>query len=442
MLRSSGGISHSSAMNGPRATRVQLLAPLLLIPAALVCLSGSALLALNPGANANANYLSDGLIVIALLVTASVWQTVWLPRADPMLLPLVGALVGVGMTIVMRVAPVAAGRQVIWLGVGIVVFSIVVANRRPILFLAGYRYTMAALGVALLAITIVFGIDPNDSGVRIWLGYGGYNFQPSELIKVALVIFLAGYLTEMGELLGGPSAAATAINGRALVAYLAPIGAICGLCLLLLLFQRDLGPAVLFYAVTLTMLYLATARRRFVLLGLLAFFGGGALVYRFFSVARIRIDIWLDPYSDAAGRGYQLIQGIVAFASGGLLGVGAGLGYPEILPAAMTDFPLAVIGEEFGFVATLAIVGIFAVLTLRGFAIAYRAKTPFSQLLAAGLTSVLALQALIIMGGNLRILPLTGITLPFISYGGSSLVTNWLIVALLARISSEKVDGA
>ena len=422
--------------------RSQFLALLLLIPAALVSLSGGALLSLNATADPKANYLFDGIVVVTLLVAAAVWQTAWLPKADPMLLPLVGALVGVGMTIVMRVAPVAAGRQVIWLGIGIIVFAIVVANRRPIRILASYRYTLAAIGVGLLAVTIVFGIDPNDSGVRIWLGYGGYNFQPSELMKVVLVVFLAGYMAEMGELLGGPSTAASTINGRVLLAYMAPIGVICGLCLLLLLFQRDLGPAVLFYAVTLTMLYLATARRRFVLLGLLAFFGGGVLVYRFFSVARIRIDMWIDPFSDAAGRGYQLIQGIVAFASGGLLGVGAGYGHPEILPAAMTDFPLAVIGEEFGFVATLAIVGIFAVLTLRGFGIAYRAKTPFIQLLAAGLTSVLALQALIIMGGNLRILPLTGITLPFVSYGGSSLVTNWLIVAILARISNGDSDGA
>ena len=359
-----------------------------------------------------------------------------------MLLPLVGALVGIGMTIVMRVAPTAAWRQVLWLAIGFGAFAVVVALRQSIELLASYRYTMAALGVALLAITIVFGIDPNNSGVKIWLGYGGYNFQPSELIKVALVIFLAGYLAEMGELLGAPSAVAAATNRRALLAYVAPIGVICGLCLVLLLFQRDLGPAVLFYAVTLTMLYLATARRRFVLFGLAAFLGGGALVYRFFAVARIRIEIWLDPWSDPAGRGYQLIQGIVAFASGGIVGVGPGYGFPEILPAAMTDFPLAVIGEEFGFVTTVAIVGIFAVLTLRGYAIASRARTPFGQLLAAGLTSVLALQTLIIMAGNLRILPLTGITLPFISYGGSSLITNWLIVALLARISCEKPDGA
>ena len=381
-------------------------------------------------------------MVVALLVAASVWQSVWLPGADPVLLPLVGALVGIGMTVVMRVAPAAAWRQVIWLAIGIGAFATVIVLRQSLATLARYRYTMAALGVALLLITIVFGIDPNNSGVKIWLGYGGYNFQPSELIKVALVIFLAGYLAEMRELLGAPSTSAAATNRRALLAYLAPIGVICGLCLLLLLFQRDLGPAVLFYAVTLTMLYLSTARRRFVLLGLVAFLGGGAVVYRMFSVARIRIDIWLDPWADPAGRGYQLIQGIVAFASGGTFGVGPGFGFPEILPAAMTDFPLAVIGEEFGFVTTLGIVGIFAVLTMRGYGIASRAQTPFNQLLAAGLTSVLALQTLIIMAGNLRILPLTGITLPFISYGGSSLITNWLIVAILSRISAVQSDGA
>ena len=241
-----------------------------LAPAAALCLSGGALLALNPATNVDTNPLTGAFVVVALLVAATIWQSMWLPRADPMLLPLVGALVGIGMTIVMRVAPTAAWRQVLWLAIGIGAFAVFVALRQSIELLASYRYTMAALGVALLAITIIFGIDPNNSGVRIWLGYGGYNFQPSELIKVALVIFLAGYLAEMGELLGAPSAVAAATNRRALLAYVAPIGVICGLCLVLLLFQRDLGPAVLFYAVTLTMLYLATARRRFVLFGLAA----------------------------------------------------------------------------------------------------------------------------------------------------------------------------
>jgi cell division protein FtsW (lipid II flippase) len=291
----------------------------------------------------------------------------------------------------------------------------------------------------LLGSTLALGVDPNDSGVRIWLGYGGYYFQPSELIKILLVIFLASYLDDVRGLVGGPS-----IGGRRSirVAYLLPVALLGGMCLLLLLVQRDLGPAVLFYAVTLTLLYLATERALYVALGLAAFGLGATVVYRLFAVAQLRIDVWRDPWVEASGRGYQIVQGLVALANGGLLGTGLGRGHPEILPAAYTDFPFAVIGEELGFVGAAGVIGLYGLVALRGYAIAARTSHPFSTLLAAGLTTVLSFQAFIILAGNLKLLPLTGITLPFVSFGGSSLLTNFLILGLLHRISAEPtIDG-
>jgi cell division protein FtsW (lipid II flippase) len=413
----------------------------LLLPALTVALAGAAILILQGGRDVTATTLWPTLVVLGLLLAAHVWLTTWLPGADQTLLPLAALLTALGMTMITRIDPEAAPRQLVWLALSLLVWAGVIAFPLPVGRLAHYRYTIALIGIALLAITMVAGVDPNGSGVRIWIGFGGYYFQPSELIKVLLVIFLAAYLDETRELLGaGLMGGRRRFMGRASVAYFVPLGLMCGVSLVLFIVQRDLGPAVLFMAVTLAMLYLATGRTFYVLAGAVSFSIGATIVYQFFRVAQNRVAIWLDPWSDAADRGYQIVQGLVAFANGGIFGVGLGFGHPEILPAAITDFPYAVIGEELGLAGALGVLGVFVVLSLRGYAIAAQSGGGFRSLLAAGLTTVLALQSIIIMAGDLKMLPLTGITLPFVSYGGSSLLTNFLILGILQRTSAEVSD--
>lgn len=421
-------------MNGIARLRLAELG--LLLPASLVALAGAATLLLQRGGQLTALALLPALAVVALFVGAHFWLVARLPRADQTLLPLVAGLVGLGLTMVTRIEPTLGPRQLVWLVVSFAVWALTIGFPRPVRWLARYKYTSALAGIALLASTIALGVDPNGSGVRIWIGFGGYYFQPSELIKVFLVIFLAAYLDEVREMIG---ASRFGILRSSTIAYLLPIGFMCGVGLLLLLIQRDLGPAVLFFGVTLAMLYLATGRLLYVLGGALAFTAGATVVYRLFSVARLRIDIWLNPWREATDRGYQIVQGLIALANGGVFGTGIGYGHPEILPAAHTDFPFAVIGEELGIAGSAAVVGVYAILSLRGYAIAARASSGFGALLAAGLASVICFQSLIILAGNLKLLPLTGITLPLVSYGGSSLVTNFLILAILHRISAEEV---
>jgi cell division protein FtsW (lipid II flippase) len=257
-----------------------------------------------------------------------------------------------------------------------------------------------------------------------------------ELVKLLLVVFLAGYLEEYRELLS--------IAGRRIgrvqlppMPYLAPILVMIGAALLLFWLQKDLGPALLFSTVLLAMLYVASGRGSYVVLGLALLVLGGALADRVFGHVHTRIVIWLDPWANRETIGYQLVQALYAFASGGVFGAGLDFGSPRYIPAVHTDFVIAAIGEELGLAGSLAVVSLFVLLVQRGFVIALNARSGFATLLASGLTSVLALQALIILAGTLELIPLTGITLPFVSYGGSSVVANFLIIGLLLRISDE-----
>src|SRR5262245_10245645 len=308
----------------------------LLLPAAGVAVIGAAILLLHHGVALTWTALAPALAVVVLFVLAHAWLVARRPRADQTLLPIAALLTAVGQSVVVRIEPALGPRQLMWLAISMVVWAVVIWFPRPVRWLARYRYTAAAFGIVLLASTMVLGIDPNNSGVRIWLGAGGLYFQPSELLKVLLVIFLAAYLDEVRDLLG----ATDATTGRPLrpsLPHLAPIALIGGICLALMLIQRALGPAFLFFAVTLSMLYVATGRALYAGGGLLLFALGALIGYRLFSVARLRVDVWLDPWADPGGRGYQVIQGLLAIANGGIFGVGMGFGHPEILPAAHTD---------------------------------------------------------------------------------------------------------
>lgn len=373
-----------------------------------------------------------GVYLVAHLVL--VWRR---PRADQVLLPLTAMLCALGLFVIARVKPDYLTRQVGWLVVGILLFVAVVFGGDVFGWLRRYRYTWALLGIGLLAVTLVFGIDPNDSGVRIWVGVGPYTFQPAELVKVLMVAFLASYLDEKRELLAFGTTRLGPLRLPPLP-YLTPSLLMLGLCLFLFLVQKDLGVTFLFFGVFVAMLYAVSGRGIFIVAGLALMAGASWLVYQLFAVARLRMDLWVNPWVDAQGKGFQIVQALVAFASGGVLGTGPGYGAPGLIPAAYTDFPFAVIGEELGLAGTLAVVAVYLLITQRGIRISLALGDSFRGLLALGLATTLGIQALIILAGNLKLIPLTGITLPFISYGGSSLITNFVILGLLLRLSDER----
>jgi cell division protein FtsW (lipid II flippase) len=302
-------------------------------------------------------------------------------------------------------------------------------------WLAHHRYVWLAVGIALILATFFFGSDPNNSGVKEWFNIGLFYFQPSELLKIILVIFLASYLDEHREVVAGGYRVGPLTLPP--LPYLVPLIGMWGIAMGLIVFQRDLGAALLLFTVFLAMLYVATSNGLYVVAGLTAFGVGSYVLYQVISIVKTRVTIWLDPWSQDLG--YQLVQAIYALASGGVFGEGLGQGMPTVVPAAHTDFIFTAIGEELGLAGTLAVLIAYILLIFRGYHIALSVPgrfRGFEQLLAVGLTTILAVQTFIIVGGNLRLIPLTGITLPFVSYGGSSVLMNFLIVGLLLRISA------
>lgn len=386
------------------------------------------------------------------------------PDADQVLLPLVALLAGLSLMLTARLDPSlrelygdtyagVADKQSLWvtLGVGVLALMLFVPWDRIFIrwlklslidFLDHYRYIWLGLGLLLIFATFVFGVDPNGSGVKVWFNFGAFLFQPSELLKIILVIFMASYLNEHREVV----ASGYKLGPLTLppLPYLVPIIGMWGLAMATIVFQRDLGAALLLFGVFLAMLYTATGRGLYVLAAMLAFGGGAYVLYKVLPVVSLRVEIWLDPWSVAQGYGYQIVQAIYALASGGIFGSGLGLGVPAIVPAIHTDFIFTAVGEEMGLAGTLAVLIAYVLLIFRGFHIALSIPgrfRGFEQLLAVGLTTIIAVQTIIIIGGNLRLIPLTGITLPFISYGGSSVLINFLIVGLLMRISAATRRG-
>jgi cell division protein FtsW (lipid II flippase) len=373
-------------------------------------------------------------------------------RVDEVLLPAVGLLGGIGLLlaerlpqdlVVQQFGPVALGLatlQLIWLVLALAIAAVVAITVRSDRWLRLYKYTWAALGLGLLLLTFVFGSEVNGS--RLTLDLGPVSGQPSELLKVILVVFFAAYLAENRVLLAD---ARVRVAGRLTLPpapYLLPAGLMLALALGIVVIQHDLGAALLFFAVFLCLFYLATGSKVDVVLGIGLFLVGFVVLALVFPHVRDRVATWLDPWADPLGTGYQTIQALHAFARGGLLGTGLGAGLPLIagrlpIPAVHTDFPLAALGEELGMAGVLAILGCYLVVVERGLRIAAAAADDVRALLTAGLALVIGVQAAIIAAGNLKLIPLTGITLPFISYGGSSLLVNGLIVGLLLAFSDR-----
>lgn len=366
-------------------------------------------------------------------------------RGDQVMLPVTAALAGLGLLMVQRLQPDLAAinsgyeslafKQLIFLAVGLAILWSSVVLFRPLPLLRRYKYTWLALSLALLAVTFVFGTEVN--GARLWLDVGPFQIQPSELVKVTLVVFLAAYLDEHQDLLG--PAASWQVGPLRLppIPYLLPMGLMWAASLVVLVVENDLGSALLLFGIFLSMLYMATGRSLYVIVGLASFALASYAAYIAFDRIGIRVQNWLDPWRDPLDSGYQQVQSDYALASGGLFGRGLGLGSPWYIPEVQTDFVFSAVGEELGLLGSVGLLALYFVLMMRGYAIALAASDGFQRLLAGGLTTAVGLQTLIIVGGVIRVIPLTGITLPFVSYGGSSLLTNFLIVGLLLNISNR-----
>lgn len=350
--------------------------------------------------------------------------------ADPSLLPIAFLLTGIGLATITRLDPALAASQVLWVLAGVVALVAVLAFVPSIERLARYKYTIAIAGIVLLVLPALIGVEVN--GAKLWLRFAGFSFQPAEVAKILIVLFLAAYLAEKREVL---SVATTRRLGVWLppAKHLGPLVAMWAISLIVLVAEKDLGSSLLFFSVFLVMLYAATGRPGYVLVGLGLFAVGAAAAYVTFGHIQTRIAIWLDPFADAAGRGYQLAQSLFALAAGRVLGVGVGNGLPGRIPFVETDFIFTAIAEELGLLGGAALIIAYLVFCLRGLSTASRARSDVAALTAAGLVATFGLQAFVIVGGVTRLIPLTGITLPFVSYGGSSILSNFILLGLLMR---------
>jgi peptidoglycan glycosyltransferase len=428
----------------------------LLLLAAVALLTGWLSLATTQAGRLSAG--DPGLLVI-YLAAAGVIHVLFVitgRRTDQVLFPAVVLLGGISLLFMARLPPslvtqdagpagvlTLAPLQLVWLLLSLSIIAGLAIVVRNDTWLRNYKYSWAAAGVTLLLLVFLFGDEVN--GVRLMLRVGPIAGQPSELLKVILVVFLAGYLAENRALLAGTSLRVGPLDLPPL-AYLLPMLAMWGIALAVVVVQRDLGAALLFFAVFLGLLYVATQRTSFVALGLLLAAVGSVFLYAVEPTVQVRVAIWLDPFAQALGSGFQIVRGLYAFGRGGLVGTGLGAGLPSpdgtlAVPALHTDYVFAGLAEELGAAGAIALIGLYLVIAERGLRIAARGADDFRALLAAGLTLVLVLQAALIMAGDLKLVPLTGVTLPFVAYGGSSLLGSGICVGLLMALSDAGVEA-
>ena len=378
--------------------------------------------------------------VLGLFVAAHLAVRRLAPEADPVLLPIAALLNGLGFVTVARLDSNLGRIQAIWTGVSVLAFVLTLLFVRCIRTLERYRYTFLLFGMVALLLPLAPGIGKTINGARLWVGVGPVNFQPGEAAKVLLVLFFAAYLVDKRELLARGT---RRLGGLVLpeIRHLGPLLVVWGISILIMVRETDLGQAMIVFALAGVMLYVATGRAAYTLFAVVMFLGASFAAYELFSHVQSRVVVWLDPFKYANNQGYQLVQGLFGFAAGGFAGTGLGLGNPKVIPNVATDFVFAAIGEELGLIGTVAILIALLLFVGTGLRIAMRAEQPFPKLFAAGLTTIIGLQSFVIIGGVTRTIPLTGVTLPFISYGGSSLVANWVILALLLRISDDNARG-
>jgi len=380
-----------------------------------------------------------GLVFVAIFLLLHVVERVFLPQADPFLLPIAALLAAIGLTEIFRIKPSLALTQGQWLLVGAALFVLTVLIVRDHMKLDNYRYLIGAVGLALLIVTIVLGTTVNGS--KLWIHAFGFSIQPSEFAKLAIVVFLAGYLDDKKVLLSVPDRHVLGVPFPA-PKYLGPLLVMWVLSLAMLVFMKDFGMALLFMSIFIALMYMATARVVYVVTGVLLFAAAGVLAVYLVPHVHDRFAIWLDPWKDALGSGYQLLQSLFTIADGGILGAGFGRGFllyggQPLVPELQTDFIFTAVANEMGLIGAAGVILVYLLFVWRGFRIAVYAPDGFSKLLAAGLATAFALQTFIIIGGVTRLIPLTGITLPFLSYGGSSVTANLMLVALLLMVSNR-----
>jgi cell division protein FtsW (lipid II flippase) len=396
--------------------------------------------------------LEDGVGFAALALAAHLAVRWLAPYADPVLLPAAVTLNGIGLVLIHRLDLAATTRahadnvsagasaaplQLVWTVLGIVCFVGLLLIVRDHRRLQSLTYTAMAVGLVLLVLPALLPASHSTvNGARIWIRFGGFSFQPGEIAKLALEVFFASYLVRKREVL--------ALAGRKVIGVtlprardLGPVLVAWGASLLVLTRESDLGSSLLFFGIFVTMLYVATNRKSWLLIGLVLFAAGSLLAYHFVGHVHERVQIWLHPLAPKyiSGQSYQLAQGLFGQATGGIFGTGLGQGRPDIVPFANTDFIASTIGEELGLAGLMAILTIYLLIVMRGIRAAIGTRDDFGKLLGVGLSFGFALQVFVQVGGVTRLIPLTGLTLPFLSYGGSSLISSWILLGLLIRIS-------
>ncbi|HEX5331497.1 MAG TPA: FtsW/RodA/SpoVE family cell cycle protein [Cellulomonas sp.] len=397
-----------------------------------------------------ANVLGYGLGMTVIAVAMHVVLRLRAPFADPVILPVVVTLNGIGLAMIYRIdlARSARGiessfatRQLGWTAVSVVLAAVALVALRDHRTLRRYTYTAMVAGLILIVLPLVKGLGADINGAQIWIHVGSFSLQPAELSKILLAVFFAGYLVTNRDTL---ALAGPRVLGLQLprLRDLGPLVVAWAVSLAVLVFEGDLGTSLLFFGLFVAMLYLATERTSWIVIGLVLFAGGAALAAMFIGHVGARFTVWLhaldtDVFNRAPGGSGQLVRGLFGLASGGLFGTGWGQGRPDLVPYAESDFIVASLGEELGLTGLIAILMCYLVLAQRGLRTAIGVRDGFGKLLAGGLAFVVALQCFVVVGGITRIIPLTGLTTPFLAYGGSSLLANWIIVALLLRISDD-----
>lgn len=355
-------------------------------------------------------------------------------RGDCFLLPVTAVLTATGLVFLFRLNPAYGMRQFIWLLAALLALLLTTRLLKNFRFLDDYKYIYALVGLVALILPIFFGNEVG--GAKSWLDFGLFRFQPSEFVKILVVLFLASFLDENKEALAKGTKSLGWFNVPSPQEWV-PLVVMWGVSLLLLVFQKDLGTALIYFGTFLAMVYIATSRIFYAVFGMGLFLMGAAASYFIFDHVRARVETWLNPWPLIDTTGYQIIQSIFAIGSGGVTGTGLGQGFPTLIPAVHTDFIFAAICEEMGLAGGVGIIVLFMIFIYRGIKIALKTKDNFASLAAAGLTALLGLQAFIILAGVTKMLPLTGVTLPYMSYGGSSLVANFILLGLLLNISNE-----